>query len=233
MRAALSSACVIAAALLAGCGDGHSYPQGFAAEAAKGEEAFKNNSAKQAAAPRAPGLSASGSGSAGQPAADASATASATASAEGGAGLGAPPRIDFNAPPTEGSEAPAAEAPTVTTEAVVTELHLPPPPPVTTAPGEEPFQKLARDSKFDPFRAKAARYVQLRAQLLPLGVKLAEGTATPAERALHFRIEDAMAEQFRPINRYMWDTRWTELDRAAMGWILHGEDPAARKNKKK
>jgi len=229
MRASLA-ACSIAAALLAGCGDGHSYPEGFAAEAAKGEEAFKNNSAKQAAAPRAPGLSASGStaGAGTQPAADATASADA-----GSAGLGAPPRIDFNAPPTESSEAPAAEAPTVTTEAVVTELHLPPPPPVTTAPGEEPFQKLARDSKFDPFRAKAARYVQLRAQLLPLGVKLAEGTATPAERALHFRIEDAMAEQFRPINRYMWDTRWTDLDRAAMGWILHGEDPAARKNKKK
>ena len=230
MRASLS-ACVIAAALLAGCGDGHSYPQGFAAEAAKGEEAFKNNSAKQAAAPRAPGLSASGatSGAGTQPAAD----ATASAAADGGAGLGAPPRIDFNSVPTEGSEAPAAEAPTVTTEAVVTELHLPPPPPVSTAPGEEPFQKLARDSKFDAFRAKAARYVQLRAQLLPLGVKLAEGTATPSERALHFRIEDAMAEQFRPINRYMWDTRWTDLDRAAMGWILHGEDPAARKNKKK
>ena len=42
----------------------------------------------------------------------------------------------------------------------------------------------------------------------------------PEERARHNRIEEAMAQEFRPLNAYLWDDRWTEEDRAAMGWIL-------------
>ena len=103
---------------------------------------------------------------------------------------------------------------------VAEELSLPSPPPVAETPGEEPYQKLARDRKFDEFRRKAARYVQLKKQLFPLGRKLADGSATTAERALHNRLEDAIAVEFKPLNRYLWDERWTEADRAAMGWIL-------------
>ena len=31
-----------------------------------------------------------------------------------------------------------------------------------------------------------------------------------------------MEAEFPRLNRYMWDDRWTEQDRAAMGWILNG-----------
>jgi hypothetical protein len=68
----------------------------------------------------------------------------------------------------------------------------------------------------------AARYIQLRAELLPYGRKLADGTASAEERRIHNRLEDAMALEFRRLNAYMWDDRWSEEDRAAMGWILHG-----------
>jgi hypothetical protein len=104
--------------------------------------------------------------------------------------------------------------------AVTAELSLPAPAPVPEAAGEEPYQKHARDRKFDEFRRKAARYVQLKKQLLPLGRTLADGTATPAERTLHNRLKDAIAVEFKPLNRYLWDERWSEADRAAMGWIL-------------
>ena len=88
--------------------------------------------------------------------------------------------------------------------------------------GEEPFQQAARSSKFDSFRSMSVRYIQLRAELLPYGKKLADGVATPEERRVHNRIEEAMGAEFRRLNRYMWDNRWTDEDRAAMGWILYG-----------
>jgi hypothetical protein len=105
-------------------------------------------------------------------------------------------------------------------EDVIQELALPSPPPVEPTAGDEPYQKLARDRKFDEFRRMSARYVQLKRQLLPLGRKLAEGVASPSERALHTRIEDAIAVEFPRLNRYIWEDRWSEQDRAAMGWIL-------------
>ncbi len=107
-----------------------------------------------------------------------------------------------------------------TTARIVEELKLPPPPPTVVIGGEEPYKKHAQHPKFEEFRRKAGRYIQLKRQLLPLGRKLADGTATPDERARHNRIEDAMAQEFRPLNAYLWDDRWTEEDRAAMGWIL-------------
>ena len=103
---------------------------------------------------------------------------------------------------------------------VAQELGLPTPPAVPEKPGDASYQKLARDRKFDEFRRMAARYVQLKRSLLPYGEKLAQGVATPEERALHNRIEDAMAVEYPRLNRYIWQDRWTDDDRAAMGWIM-------------
>lgn len=217
-RASLALAAAIAALAQFGCGDGHSYPAGFAAEAAKGEESFKSSKSgagaerSTVAPPRAPSLGAAGD----QPAVAASAPEAPAASASEGDAAASAPSAQAVA-----DAAPADSAP-LKTDLVVTELKLPAPPAIEVVAGEEPYKQLALDPKFKPFRAKAARYVQLRQQLLPLGKKLADGTATPAEREQHFRLEEAIAEQFRPLNRYMWDDRWTTLDRAAMGWILHG-----------
>lgn len=93
---------------------------------------------------------------------------------------------------------------------------------VVVAPGEEPYQKLARDRKFDEFRRRSAPFVELSADMLPLGEKLADGSATAEERAEYFRLEKRADQLFKPLNAYMWNERWTEADRAAMGWILYG-----------
>ena len=93
---------------------------------------------------------------------------------------------------------------------------------VVVAPGEEPYQKLARDRKFDEFRRRCAPFVELSAEMLPLGEKLADGSATAEERAEYFRLEKRADQLFKPLNAYMWNERWSEEDRAAMGWILYG-----------
>jgi len=115
---------------------------------------------------------------------------------------------------------PATEAALL--DEAVRELNLPAPAEVKIVAGDEPYKKLAQDGKFKQFRSMSARYVQISKELLPYGRKLADGTATDADRATHLRLERAADKAFRPLNRYMWDDRWTEADRAAMGWILYG-----------
>ncbi len=124
--------------------------------------------------------------------------------------------------PTEAVAAPMEVTPEAVVETLAADLNLPVPAIVQVAAGEEPFQKLARSNKFDEFRRKSARYIQLRAELLPYGKLLADGAATTEQRATHNRIEHAAELAFKPLNSYMWDERWSEEDRAAMGWILYG-----------
>jgi len=188
----------------AGCGDGHDYPKGFAEKAALDEKAYL-----AAEATKPSGGAAAKAATLNQP--TAAAPVPATPEAQ-------PPVADAAPEEPRGGAAPPAARQDV--EAVVAELQLPAPAPVVAAEGEEPYQKHARDRKFDEFRRKAARYVQLKKQLLPFGKKLAAGTATPEERAIHNRLEDAIAVEFKPLNLYLWDDRWSEADRAAMGWIL-------------
>lgn len=197
---------------LVGCED-RGYPEGFAAQAARDEASYtapassnQQSSETLATSPAATTpASAAGASSYGQPAASGQSTNASTATVDGAAAT------DFGAI--------GAPDPRVL-EDVIQELALPSPPPVEPTAGDEPYQKLARDRKFDEFRRMSARYVQLKRQLLPLGRKLAEGVASPNERALHTRIEDAIAVEFPRLNRYIWDDRWSEQDRAAMGWIL-------------
>lgn len=222
-RSLLAFSSLAAALVAGGCGDGRNYQAGLTDQAALDEAAYKEqetskpqsakkSSAAQAApapsvdVPAAPG--ASGDGAAGSAIAEATGNQDAGADAAPGTELFEP---DGFTPSTTGRRL---------VNSVAAELSLPAPAPVAEAPGEEPYQKHARDRRFDEFRRKSARYVQLKKQLLPLGRKLADGTATPAERALHNRLEDAIAVEFKPLNRYLWDERWTEADRAAMGWIL-------------
>jgi hypothetical protein len=182
-----------------GCGDDRNYPKGFLEEAAK--EAPAAAATSKAAAP------------------DEASTAAA--SAFGGDSNAR--RTPVEQPTTDGLVTePIVEVPEVVVEELAAELNLAAPAIVAVAAGEEPFQILARSSKFDEFRRKAGRYIQLRGELLPYGKLLAEGAATPSQRATHNRIEHAAELAFKPLNAYMWDERWTEADRAAMGWILYG-----------
>lgn len=231
---ALALASLSAALVAGGCGDDRNYQPGFTDQAAldedgyKAAEAAKGNGTPVASKPVAPKPVApkpvapapSPSSDPQTPSASVDA-ASAIAEATGTAAT-------VETAPSDPARTELFESDGVTPSAagrgivnsVVAELALPAPPPIAEAPGEESYQKHARDRRFDEFRRKVARYAQLKKALLPLGRKLADGTATPAERALHNRLEDAIAVEFKPINRYMWDERWSESDRAAMGWIL-------------
>jgi hypothetical protein len=105
---------------------------------------------------------------------------------------------------------------------VVAEMNLPDPKPVEVASGEEPFQKLARDRRYDEFRRMSGRFVQLNLEMRPYAERLADGTASDTDRKAHLRLEQAADAEFKRLNRYMWGSRWSEEDRAAMGWILFG-----------
>jgi hypothetical protein len=234
-RAALVCSVSLLSAALAGCGDGHEYPAGFAEQAARDEAWFKAQEEAQAAEQQkvaaAGGASKAGAvapprapiGSAGAAGGAAEAPASAAAAADETPADAAPvgDAAVADAAPTD---APSAEEAAAAREsrAIVQDLRLPPPPAVQVADGEEPFMKLAKDRKFDEFRRVCARYVQLKRELLPYGERIASGESTAADRAVHAKIERAMEGEFPRLNRYMWDDRWTELDRAAMGWILSG-----------
>jgi hypothetical protein len=156
---------------------------------------------------------ASGAGQAkgaGKAASDAAVASSAPSTAPTNASA-APRTLDIPTPvPGDGAKSPTSGQPLVDKGEVV------------VAPGEEPYQKLAREKKFDEFRRRCAPFVELSAEMLPLGAKLADGSATAEERAEYFRMEKRADQLFKPLNAYMWNERWTEQDRAAMGWILYG-----------
>jgi len=196
------------AAVLAGCGDDHSYPAGFEAQAARDESYFNAQAAaKSGADPEIPTAAPDGQGA-----------------PRAAAGLmGAPRNADFGVPPAEGDAFEAAPEAVAAQEQVIAELKLSDPPAVKVVDGEEAFQKLAKDRKFDAFRRMCARYLQLKRELMPYGQKLADGTSTAEDRAMHAKIEKAMEAEFPRINRYLWKEGWSEEDRAAMGWILNGE----------
>lgn len=193
-----------------GCGDDRNYPEGFLAEAAKEGPAE--------------GSSAAAEGSNAQPSGGSQAGSVAALGARRSNTAGAPAReTPIASIPEEAPIEVVLEAEQLpTAETLAAELKLPPPPEVKVIDGEEPYKKLAQSRKFDDFRRMSARYIQLRAELLPYGVKLASGTATPAERAAHNRIEDIADREFKRLNAYMWDSQYSEEDRAAMGWIIYG-----------
>ena len=226
LHPALALASLSAALAAGGCGDDRNYQPGFTDQAALDEDAYKAAEAAKAngtpvapkpvaSKPVAPAASPSSDPQTPSASVDA---ASAIAEATGTAGTAQAETARPELFESDGVTPSAAGRGIV--NSVVAELALPAPPPIAEAPGEESYQKHARDRRFDEFRRKVARYAQLKKALLPLGRKLADGTATPAERTLHNRLEDAIAVEFKPINRYMWDDRWSESDRAAMGWIL-------------
>lgn len=206
-RASIASAVAAAAfgSLLAGCGDGHSYPSGFEAQAARDERAFGGATAN--------------SGS--DPAVEAPPSASGPSRPAAGM-MGAPRRNEAPAVADAPIDAESAETASAS-ESVIADLRLPEPPPVVVADGDQPFQKKAKDPRFEDFRRMCARYLQLKRELLPYAVKMAEGTSTAEDRAMHAKIEKAMEGEYPRINRYLWNDRWTQEDRAAMGWILNGE----------
>ncbi|MFM7133485.1 MAG: hypothetical protein ACKO0W_04120 [Planctomycetota bacterium] len=210
---------------LAGCGEDRNYNAGIpGGGAAEVPEQVASAAASGAAEPAAPKASANTSSK------NASKNAPSGAGTGSGASQTAGEKVDGGAaaretassaprvppPPSKPADAPA---PTFTSEG---SIELPPAPALEIAPGEEPYQKLALDPKFAGFRKMSARYVQLTASLRPYAEKLADGSATDEDRRRFYRIEAEAEKEWRPINSYMWDERWTEADRAAMGWILYG-----------
>jgi hypothetical protein len=218
-RKAFQLMSIATAATLTGCGDDRNYPDDFAARAAMDEKAYVAAEAARAAA--APTMAPSSQAAAPAPLAPVASADDAQRIEESSGARSE----DARGSAPDGSEETAGGAdpndpdPRVV-EQVAQELGLPTPPAVPEKPGDASYQKLARDRKFDEFRRMAARYVQLKRSLLPYGEKLAQGVATPEERALHNRIEDAMAVEYPRLNRYIWQDRWTDDDRAAMGWIM-------------
>lgn len=140
-----------------------------------------------------------------------------------GAGSFGAPRMAPSAPdmPVDETADPEVVASAVVA-GVVAEMNLPDPKPAEVASGEEPFQKLARERKFDEFRRMSGRFIQLNEEMRPYAERLAAGVASDADRKTHVRLEQATDAEFKRLNRYMWASRWTEEDRAAMGWILFG-----------
>jgi hypothetical protein len=144
-------------------------------------------------------------------------------SAGTGAGSFGAPRMAPSAPdaPVDEVSDPEVVASAVVA-GVVAEMNLPDPKPAEVASGEEPFQQLARDRKFDEFRRMSGRFVQLNLEMRPYAERLAAGVASDTDRKAHTRLEQAADAEFKRLNRYMWGSRWSEEDRAAMGWILFG-----------
>ena len=206
-RASVAAAVAVAVSgyFLAGCGDGHSYPAGFEAQAARDERSFQ-------------GATAAGGS---DPAVGASSAAPSPNRPAAGM-MGAPRRNEAPAAADAQTDTESAETASAS-ESVIADLRLPEPPPVVVADGDQPFQKKAKDPRFEDFRRMCARYLQLKRELLPYAVKMAEGTSTAQDRAMHAKIEKAMEAEYPRINRYLWNDRWTQEDRAAMGWILNGE----------
>lgn len=201
-RAALLAA---AAACMHGCGEERNYNFGV------------------------PGSSMGSASSASEPAAGAAVAAGDASESAAAAPMGAPERRaeapraastrDLGAPSASGS---ASSVPAESTSSATADP--------TAGSGatagvaaEEPFKVLARDSRFDEFRGMSARYMQLRRELYPLGLKLADGSATDDDRKRYYALEARVEEAWRPVNAYMWNDRWSEEDRAAMGWILYAE----------
>ena len=218
-RKAFQLMSIATAATLTGCGDDRNYPDDFAARAAMDEKAYVAAEAARAAA--APTRAPSSQAAAPAPLAPVASADDAqwTKESSGARSEDARGSAPDGSEETAGGADPNYPDPRVV-EQVAQELGLPTPPAVPEKPGDASYQKLARDRKFDEFRRMAARYVQLKRSLLPYGEKLAQGVATPEERALHNRIEDAMAVEYPRLNRYIWQDRWTDDDRAAMGWIM-------------
>jgi len=206
-RAGTGAVAVLSLLALTGCEEKRNFPAGFEEAAAQGAPAEASTAAR-------PGASLGGAGG------------SAGGSARGDAPPDAPPNAarDAASPAAEAvADAPdAPPPPVVTAEDVARELRLPAAPEVAVPEGEEPHQKHARDPRFEGFRRMSARFIQLRREMLPYGRKLADGTATPADRRIHDRLQDASDQEFKRLNAYMWDDRWSDDDRAAMGWILFG-----------
>lgn len=234
-EAAVATAAGVLVPLLAlvGCGEDRNYNAGIpGAGAAEAPEqvasaaASTTGGAPETAAPAgrsnasASGGSSPKSGAAAGSAASAPASEKVDGSAAARETASSGPRVP--PPPSKPADVPA---PTFGSEG---SIELPPAPPLEVAPGEEPYQKLARDPKFAGFRKMSARYVQLMTSLRPYGEKLADGSATDEDRRRYYRIEAEAEKEWRPINLYMWDERWTEADRAAMGWILYGGLQAPR-----
>jgi len=218
-RKAFQLMSIATAATLTGCGDDRNYPDDFAARAAMDEKAYV--AAEEARAAAAPTRAPSSQAAAPAPLAPVASAddAQLTKESSGARSEDARGSAPDASEETAGGADPNDPDPRVV-EQVAQELGLPTPPAVPEKPGDASYQKLARDRKFDEFRRMAARYVQLKRSLLPYGQKLAQGVATPEERALHNRIEDAMAVEYPRLNRYIWQDRWTDDDRAAMGWIM-------------
>ena len=132
--------------------------------------------------------------------------------AASGGGLAAPPK-QYDTP--EGEAAPAAPA----SEVVAPPTNSPDAPP---PPSIDRVRQHAASKRFDEIRGMSKRYRELQRELRVLSERLSQGV-TDADRARYLRLEKEAEAEWPRLRAYMWNERWSEFDRAAMGLIIYGE----------
>jgi len=128
-----------------------------------------------------------------------------------GEGLVAPPK-QYDTP----SEAP----PTAPSSGVVSPPTNSPEGPA--APSIDRVREHAATKRFDEIRGMSRRFREIQRELRVLGERLSQGV-TEADRARYIRLETDAESEWPRLRSYMWDERWSEFDRAAMGIIIYGD----------
>jgi hypothetical protein len=209
----MRTAGVAIVAILAACSDERGLPPGFLERAARSSPAEPGIAAGNGSEPAAPGAPTDGAPALDPPTGDRPDDGNA-------------PLLTGDAASDRASIAEADQATERLVAAVASDLSLGPAPVTQTPTGSEPFKQRAQEPRFDAFRSACGRYHQLRRALLPFGERLASGTATPAERRDHDRLEQAAKAEQQRLSRMLWRPGITSDDRAAMSWIMFGPTAA-------
>ena len=97
-----------------------------------------------------------------------------------------------------------------------------PPGPRAQGPTVDPAV-LENDPAVDAFRAEATRYHELRDAVAPLEAALADGTISEADTLRWRELEAERGRERGRLNRLMYADGITPAQRAAMWWVLEGQ----------
>jgi len=100
-----------------------------------------------------------------------------------------------------------------------------PPTNAPNAPAAPPIDEVRRHAaskRFDEIRAMSKRFRDLQRELRALGERLAQGP-NEADQKRYARLEKEAEGEWPRLRAYIWDDRWSEFDRAAMGLVIYGE----------
>lgn len=99
-----------------------------------------------------------------------------------------------------------------------------PPGPRAEGPTVDPAV-LENDPVVAAFRAEAARYVAIAAELAPLETALGSGTISEEDTARWRELDAERNRERSRLNRLMYAESVTAEQRAAMWWVLRGDAP--------